>query len=49
MAQARITGTEVIERKLHAHLLEVVKYFRCGGRILHQEGFSEFKFQIIGL
>src|SRR5450631_143366 len=45
MAQARIAGAKVIESEIYAQSFEGVKYRRSGCRILHQEGFSELKFQ----
>src|SRR5882762_8160787 len=45
MAQARITGAEVVEGEREAQLLEVAQY-ACGvGGLLHQKGFSQLELQ----
>src|SRR6266700_4056338 len=43
MAQARITGAEVVEGERQAQLLEIAKYACRIGGLLHQEGLGQLE------
>ncbi len=49
IAQAGIPRAEIVQREANSHALQGVKHRNGRTRILHQESFREFEFQIRGI